>query len=125
MAQTIRARFMHQYKDKAVYERSILIDTPSINQYYGMTTLYFEFEIPLFIKSKTSFMYKWIMSGRNIQVTRRPMRLVNSDGTVLCELSKRPIKASFVYHPSDHPTIKICCVVDKDEARKLGKIFFK
>lgn len=125
MEQIIKARFMHQYKDKAVYESDILIDTPLINQYYDKATLYFEFEIPLFVESKTSFMYKWIVRGRNTQVTRRPLRLVNTDGTVLCELCKRPIKASFVYHPSDFPTIKICCVVDKDEARKLGEIFFK
>lgn len=33
----IKARFMHQHKDKAVYEREIVIDTPTLNQYYGVT----------------------------------------------------------------------------------------
>lgn len=42
-----QSRFMHHHKDKAVYEREIVIDTPSLNQYYGKPTTYLEFDMPL------------------------------------------------------------------------------
>ncbi len=120
----IRAQFMHQYKDKAVYERGIVIDTPSLSQYDGETTTYLGFAMPLLWEIEPEFVKRWVMSSRNCRVTRRSLRLIDSDGTMLYELSERPLKAT-MYVSSDFMTIRICCVVDYGEAKELAKIFFK
>lgn len=120
----IRARFMHQHKDKAVYEREIVLGTPSLNQYDGKTTTYLEFEMPLLWGIEPEFVKRWVMSGQNCRVTRRSLRLINSDGTILYELSERPLKAT-MYISSDFMTIHIRCAVDYSEAKELAKIFFK
>ena len=119
----IRARFMHQHKDNAVYERGIVLDTPSLNQYDGKTTTYLEFDMPLLLGIEPEFVKRWVMSGQNCRVTRRSLRLINSDGTMLYELSERPLKAT-MYVSSDFETINIRCV-DYGEAKELAKIFFK
>lgn len=120
----IKARFMHQYKNKAVYEREIVLDTPSLNQYDGKTITYLEFEMPLLLGIEPEFVKRWVMSGQNCRVTRRVLRFVDADGTILYELSERPLKAT-MYVSSDFMTIRICCVVDYGEAKELAKIFFK
>ena len=120
----IKARFMHQYKDKAVYEREIVLGTPSLSQYDGKTTTYLEFDMPLLLGIEPEFIKRWVMSGQNCRVTRRVLRFMDSDGTILYELSERPLKAT-MYISSDFMTIRICCVVDCGEAKELAKIFFK
>lgn len=127
MAQIIKARFMHQYKDKAVYEREIVIDTPALSQYDGKTTMYLEFDMPLFWGIEPEFIKRWVMSCQNCRVTRRVLRFMDSDGTILYELSKRPLKANIPF-PENFDgaflTIHICCIVEKDELKELAKIFF-
>lgn len=124
MAQIIKARFMHQHKDKAVYERGIVLDSPSLSQYDGKTTTYLEFDMPLLLGIEPKFIKRWVMSGQNCRVTRRVLRFVDADGTMLYELSKRPLKAT-TYISSDFMTIHIRCAVDYDVAKELAKIFFK
>ena len=123
----IRARFMHQYKDKAVYERGIVLDTPTLNQYDGKTITYLEFEMPLLLGIEPEFVKRWVMSGQNCRVTHRVLRFMDSDGTILYELSKRPLKANIRtpenFFDGDFLTIHICCIVEKDEAKELVKIF--
>ena len=123
MAQIIKARFMHQHKDKAVYEREIVLDTPSLSQYDGKTTTYLEFAMPLLWEIEPEFVKRWVMSGQNCRVTRRSLRLIGSDGTMLYELSERPLKAT-MYVSSDFVTIHIPCV-DYGEAKELAKNLFK
>lgn len=131
----IRARFMHQHRNKAVYERDIVLDTPTLNQYYGRPTTYLEFEMPLLWDIEPAFVRRWykryIETYRNTYVTRRVLRFVNSDGTILCELPERRLKANFhiplttdISSITELPTIHICCIVEKDEIKELAKIFF-
>ena len=120
----IRAQFMHQYKDRAVYEREIVIDTPTRSQYDGETRMYLEFETPLLWGIEPEFVKRWVMSGQNCRVTRRSLRLIDSDGAMLYELSERPLKAT-MYVSSDFMTIHIRGAVDDGEAKELAKIFFK
>lgn len=124
----IRARFMHQHKDKAVYEREIVLDTPTLNQYYGRPTTYLEFDMPLLWDIEPEFIrrgYKrCVETYRATYVTRRPLRFIGSDGTILCELSERRIKANYYINENIQPTIRICCVVEKDDIKELTKIFF-
>ena len=119
----IRAQFMHQHKDKVVYEREIVIDTPSLSQYDGKTIMYLEFDMRLFWGIEPEFIKRWAMSGQNCRVTRRSLRLIDSDGTMLYELSERPLKAT-MYISSDFMRIRIC-IVNYGEAKELAKIFFK
>lgn len=132
MGHIIKASFMHQYKDKAVYEREILLYTPSLNHYYTTSTIYLEFEMPLLLAIGPEWIYRWFKSGRPRYVTRRSLRVVGSDGVTLCELSKRPLKANLhipqitdISPVTELPTIHICLVVEKDEIKELSKIFFK
>ena len=120
----IRAQFMHQHKDRAVYEREIVLDTPWLSQYDGKTIMYFGFEMPLLWGIEPEFIRRWVMSDRNCRVTRRVLRFVDADGTMLYELPERPLKAT-MYVSSDFMTIRICCAVDYGEAKELAKIFFK
>ena len=120
----IKARFMHQHKNKAVYERGIVLDTPTLNQYDGKTITYLEFEMPLLWGIEPEFVKRWFMRGQNCRVTRRVLRFVDADGTMLYELSERPLKAT-MYISSDFMTIRIRCVVDYGEAKELAKIFSK
>lgn len=124
MAQVIKARFMHQHKDKAVYEREIVLDTPSLSQYDGKTIMYLEFDTPLLWGIEPEFIKRWVMSSRNCRVTRRVLRFVGSDGTMLYELSERPLKATICIS-MDLMTIRIRCAVDDGEAKELARIFFK
>ena len=120
----IRAQFMHQHKDNAVYEREIVLGTPSLNQYDGKTTTYLEFEMPLLWGIEPKFVKRWVMSSQNCRVTRRVLRFVDAGGTMLYELSERPLKAT-MYISSDFMTIHIRCVVNYGDAKELAKIFFK
>ena len=127
MAQVIKARFMRQHKARAVYERDILLGTASLSQYDGKTTTYLEFAMPLLLGIEPEFIKRWVMSSQNCRVTRRSLRFVGSDGKILCELSKRPLKAN-IRIPENFdrniPTAHICCIVEKDEIEELNKIFF-
>ena len=123
----IKARFMHQHKDKVVYERGIVIDTPSLSQYDGKTIMYLEFDMPLLWGIEPEFVKRWAMNGQNCRVTRRALRFVDADGTMLYELSERPLKATIRIPENfdgDFLTIHICCIVEKDELKELAKIFF-
>lgn len=120
----IRAQFMHQHKGKAVYEREILLDTASLSQYDGKTIIYLCFDMPLFLGIKPEFVKRWVVSSQNCRVTRRVLRFVDADGTMLYELSERPLKAT-MYVSSDFMTIRIRCAVDDGEAKELARIFFK
>ena len=122
----IRAQFMHQHKDRAVYEREIVLDTPWLSQYDGKTIMYFGFEMPLLWGIEPEFIMRWVMSVQNCRVTRRVLRFVDADGTMLYELSKRPLKADIRIPENfygDFLTIRICCIVEKDEIKELAKIF--
>ena len=119
----IRAQFMHQQKARAVYERDILLDTASLSQYDGKTITYLCFDMPLFLGIDPEFIKRWVMSSQNCRVTRRVLRFVDADGTMLYELSERPLKAT-MYVSSDFTTIRIRCAVDYGEAKELAKIFF-
>ena len=124
MAQIIKARFMHQHKDRAVYEREIFLDTASLSQYDGKTIIYLCFDMPLFLGIEPEFVKRWVMNSQNCRVTHRVLRFVDADGAMLYELSERPLKAT-MYVSSDFMTIRICCAVDYGEAKELAKIFFK
>lgn len=119
-----RARFMHQHKDKAVYERDIVLDTPALNQYCDRPKAYLEFDMPLLLEIEPGWIYRWFKNGRARFVTRRSLRFLSSDGVILYELSKRPLKATICVS-MDFPTIHILCAVEKDEIKELTKIFFK
>lgn len=125
MAQIVKAQFMHQHKDKVVYEREILLDTPSLNHYYTTSTIYLEFDMPLLLAIEPEWIYRWFKSGRPRYVTRRSLRFLSSDGVILYELSKRPLKATMCVTGQDLSTIHILCAVEKDEIKELTKIFFK
>ena len=120
----IKTRFMHQHKDRAVYEREIVLGTPTLSQYDGKTITHLYFDMPLFLGIEPEFVKRWVVSTQNCRVTRRSLRLIDSDGTMLYELSERPLKAT-MYVSSDFMTIRICCVVDYGEAKELAKNFFK
>ena len=115
---------MHQHKGKVVYEREILLDTASLSQYDGKTTTYLCFEMPLILGIEPGFVKRWVVSTQNHRVTRRVLRFVDTDGTMLYELPERPLKAT-MYVSSDFMTTRIRCAVDYCEARELAKIFFK
>ena len=123
----IRAQFMHQHKDKAMYERKILLGSPALIQGDALMPASFVFEIPLLLDAEPKWMFKWFNSSRNSRITRRSLRFVGSDGKILCELSKRPLKANILI-PEDFdrniPTIHICCIVENDDIKELNKIFF-
>lgn len=123
----IRAQFMHQHKDKVVYEREIFLDTPTLSQCYNELTVCFEFDMPLFIGAEPEFIIRWLKSNQNCRVTRRPLRLIGSNGTILCALPKRPFKAN-IRIPENFdrniPTVHICCIVENDDIKELNKIFF-
>ena len=123
----IRAQFMHQHKDKAMYEREILLGSPALIQGDALMPASFVFEIPLLLDAEPKWMFKWFNSSRNSRITRRSLRFVGSDGKILCELSKRPLKVN-IRIPENFdrniPTAHICCIVEKDEIEELNKIFF-
>lgn len=132
----LRAQFMHQHKDKVVYEKAILLDTPSLNQYYGKPTTYLEFDVPLNLGTSPAFVRRWVKSyiktSRNTHVTRRSLRFIGSDGTTLCELSERPLKVNIynytmanIFANADVMTIHVCCIVKDTDIKELSKFFFK
>lgn len=132
----IHAHFMHQHKDNAVYEREILLGTPTLNQYYGKQTTYLEFDLLILAKCEPEFVKRWYKdyreNCRNTHVTRRSLRFVDSDGAILYELSKRPLKARIcipqltdISHEFDIPSVHICCVINENEVRELAKILHK
>lgn len=121
----LRAQFMHQHKDKAVYERDIVLDSPAFNQYCDRQKTYLEFDMPLLLAIEPEWIYRWLKSGRPCFVTRRSLRFLSSDGAILYELPKRPLKAKMCVAVQDLPTIRILCAVEKDEIKELSKIFFK
>lgn len=121
----IRAQFIHQYKDKAVYEREIILGTPTLNQYYDRPTTHLEFDV--LIDFERPYIRRWFNSSRNSRITRRSLRFIGSDGTTPCELPERPLKANILIPESfdtGFPTIHVCCIVEKDEIKELAKIFF-
>ena len=124
----IRARFMHQHKARAVYEREIVIDTPTLTQEDTLMPACFVFEIPLLLDVEPKWMFRWLNCVCLYRVTRRVLRFVDADGTMLYELSERPIKATIRtpenFFDGDFLTIHVCCIVGKDEAKELAKIFF-
>lgn len=124
----IRAQFMHQHKDKAVYEREIALGTPSLTQRDALMPASFVFEIPLLLGVEPKWMFRWFNSSRNSRITRRSLRFVGSDGKILCELSKRPLKANIripeIFFDRGIPTLHFCCIIEKDEVKELAKIFF-
>ena len=123
----IRAQFMHQHKDKAVYEREIVIDAPSLTQEDTLMPASFVFEMPLLLDVEPKWMFRWLNSDCLYRISHRVLRFMDSDGTILCELSKRQLKANICIPENfdgDFLTIRICCIVEKDEIKELAKIFF-
>lgn len=125
MAQIIKAQFMHQHKDNAVYERDIVLDSPALTQYCDRPKTYLEFDMPLILAIEPEWIHRWLKNGRTRFVTRRSLRFLSPDGIILYELSKRPLKATMCVAVQDWPTIHILCTVEKDEIKELAKIFFK
>ena len=68
MVQIIKARFMHQYKDRTVYEREIVLDTASLSQYDGKTITYLCFDMPLFFGIEPEFIKRFYLCIRNITI---------------------------------------------------------
>ena len=123
----IRAQFMHQHKDKAVYEREIVLDTPSLTQEYAFSPASFVFEIPLLSDVEPKWVFRWLNSDCLYRISHRVLRFVDLDGTILHELPKRPLKANILIpenFDADFLIIHVCCVVEKDEIKELAKIFF-
>ena len=119
---------MHQHKDKAVYEREIVLDSPSLTQEDTLMPASFVFEIPLLLDVESKWMFRWLNSDCLYRISRRVLRFVGSDGKILCELSKRPLKANILIPENfdrNIPTVHICCIVEKDEIKELTKILFK
>lgn len=121
----IRAQFMHQHKGKEMYEREILLGSPALIQHYDNPKTHLEFDMPLLLEIEHEWMYRWLKSGRTRFVTRRSLRFLSSDGIILYELSKRPLKAKICITERDLSTIHILCAVEKGEIKELTKIFFK
>lgn len=123
----IKARFMRQHKDRAVYEREIVLDSPTLTQEDTLMPASFVFEIPLLLDVEPKWMFRWLNSDCLYRISHRVLRFMDSDGTILYELSKRPLKANIPI-PENFDgaflTIRICCIVEKDEIKELAKIFF-
>lgn len=124
----IRAQFMHQHKNKAMYEREILLGSPALIQHYDNLKTHLEFDMLMLLEIEHEWMYRWLKSGRTRFVTRRSLRFLSSDGVILYELPKRPLKVNILipenFFDRDIPALHICCVVEKDEVKELSKIFF-
>lgn len=115
---------MHQHKDKVVYEQTILINSPQIENVDGK--LYISFDLPVTSLYKDGFILRWVESNRLTRITKRSLRLIDSNGTILYQLSKKPLKTRFVLNDTHCNFWYIHCFfkVDKDEAMNLAKIFF-
>lgn len=124
----IKAQFLHQHKDKVVYERTILIDSPELRYTipYGYC-LYFK--IPIIFDIEPPFIIKWLQR-QYTALTTRVLRFCNTNNEILHSLPERRLEAIIEespikqYHGSDiHWWIKVRCKVAKDEIRELAKIF--
>ena len=125
----IKAQFLHQHKDKVVYENIIFIDSPRIQTYNDNDELchpYLVFEIPV-TRLYERFIPRWYKSNRMTRITKRSMRFVDSDGTILFRLQKRALKVKLDTNNRRYNmcVIEVTCSVHKDEIRDLAKIFQK
>lgn len=120
------AQFLHQHKDKVVYEKTILIDSPRIEQYYTSDANYLVFEIPV-DSLNYNFMQRWLRSTRFLRVTLRSLRFVDVYGTNLYSLSQRPLKVKLDTNNRRYNmwVIEVTCLVSKDEISELVKFFQK
>ena len=86
----IKAQFLHQHKDKVVYENVIFDSALRIENWYGKN--YMVFELPIIDRRKYGFIQRWFKSNRFYRITRRVMRFVKGDGSILCQFPERRFK---------------------------------
>ena len=125
----IKAQFLHQHKDKVVYENIIFIDSPRIQTYNDNDELchpYLVFEIPVTILYER-FIPRWYKSNRMTRITKRSMRFVDLNGTVLCQLQKKRfrVKLNTTTRRYNGFVIEVLYPVTEKEIRDLSKIFFE
>lgn len=122
----ITVQFLHQHKDKVVREDRIIIDSLQLKQFYADGKIYLLFDIPI-CKFYRPLIQRWYKSSRLERITKRSVRFLNSDDAILCQLSKRPLKAKLDITDTRYnfPVIKMLCKVEKEDACELSKIFSK
>lgn len=119
----IRARFMHQHKEKVVYEREIL-EAPIFIAQQNSESKYMMFTMPLYCLNKFGLSAKWDESCRGVDMCRS-VQFADTNNKILFTLSTREINASILRFPTRSPITILCGVmVNKHEAEELGKIFF-
>ena len=122
MVQIIKARFMHQRKDRAVYER-IIDEGICFAAQQNSESKFMMFTMPLYCFYKFSLSVKWDKSCRTV-TTFRSVQFVDTNNKVLFTLSAREINAAILRFPQTSPIAILCGVmVDKHEASELKKIF--
>lgn len=126
----IKAQFLHQHKDKVVYERTILMDSLELRYTipYGYC-LYFK--MPIIFDIEPPFIIRWFKRPYKV-LTTCVLRFCKPDGTILYSLPENLLEAIIEenpieqYHWSDiHWWIKVRCKMSKDKIRELAKIFSK
>lgn len=120
----ITVQFLHQHKDKVVYEHTVFDGSLRIENWYGKN--YLVFELPITDVYKYGFIQRWFKSNRFSRLTRRALRFVRKDGTVLCQLTERRFKAKLDIYNRKYNfwVIEFTCG-DDDEIRQLSKFFSK
>lgn len=122
----IKVQFLHQHKDKVVYDGIIFDGSLRIENWYGKDYLVFEMPITIAIY-KRGFIQRWLKSNRFCRLTRRVLRLIAKDGTTIYQLPEKRFKAELDTNDDKYNfwVVRITCSVSKDEIHELAKIFQK
>lgn len=120
----ITAQFLHQHKDKVVYQQTLFDGSMRIENWYGKN--YLVFEMPITDLYKYGFIQRWFKSDRFCRLTRRVLRFVRMDGTILCQFPEKRFKAKLDLNNKKYNfwVIEIT-LSDDDEFIELSKIFTK
>lgn len=117
----ITVQFLHQHKDKVIYEKPILIGTQTIERDdYGRFSV--QFDIPIFLLEK-SFIDRWVNSSSPRRITSRVLRFTTNNGTILYSLPKRPLEARLWIDSAGCLQADIKFEATKEEISELAKIF--
>lgn len=117
----ITAQFLHQHKDKVIYEKPILIGSQTLER-DDNGELSVQFDIPIFLL-ESPFIDRWVYSGRNKSITRRVLRFTTNNGTILYSLPKKPLEVKLWIDYNDHLLCNVRFEATKDEILELAKIF--
>lgn len=117
----ITVQFLHQHKDKVVYKQTIFDGSLRIEKWYGKN--YLVFELPITNIYKHGFIQRWFKSTRYSRLSRRALRFVREDGTILCQLTERQFKAKLdpFNRKYNFWVIEVTCS-DNDDFCGLSKI---